>query len=273
MILPTKKSEPVTNISDLSVLVYGAPKIGKSTWCSHTENALFLETEPGLNNLEVFKQPVRSWKELLESMGEITKGEHDFKTIVVDTVDNMYRLCTEHVLEGQQIEHESDLGYGKAWALVRNEFHRVLTKMARMPYGLYLVSHAMQIEIDTRTGKQSRYQPTLPGKARETVVALVDIILYCDIEPILQDGKPAGYRRVMRTKNNPYYEAGDRTGKLPETIPLDFGEFAKAFVNPKTKSETTKKLKTIEKQEPIELFSETETIKPTAKNGKKEKSK
>lgn len=230
--LPTQKSQPVTEISDLSVLVYGAPKIGKSTWCSHAESALFFETEPGLNNLEVYRIPVRSWKELLEALAEVAKGEHKFKTIVVDTVDNMYRLCTEHILEGQQIEHESDLGYGKAWALVRNEFHRVLTKMARLPYGLYLVSHALQVEIDTRTGKQTRYQPTLPGKAREIVVALADLILYCDIEPILKDGKPDGYRRIMRTKNSPYYEAGDRTGKLPETIALDFGEFSQAFSQP-----------------------------------------
>jgi hypothetical protein len=239
--LPDKKSQPVAEIANLSVLVYGAPKIGKSTWCSHAEDALFFETEPGLNNLEVFKVPINSWTELLEALAEVAKGEHKFKTIVLDTVDNAYRLCTEHILGGKNVEHESDLGYGKGWALVRNEFHRVLTKMARLPQGLYLVSHAVQVETDSRTGKQSRFQPTLPGKARETVVALVDIILYCDIEPILKDGKPDGYRRVMRTKNSPYYEAGDRTGKLPDTIALDFDEFARAFTQPASKPETEKK--------------------------------
>jgi len=30
-------------------------------------------------------------------------------------------------------------------------------------------------------------------------------------------------RRVIRTKPSLYYEAGDRTGRLPETIDLDFG--------------------------------------------------
>ena len=32
-----------------------------------------------------------------------------------------------------------------------------------------------------------------------------------------------------RTKPGATYEAGDRTGRLPETLPLDFVEFAKAF--------------------------------------------
>jgi hypothetical protein len=36
-------------------------------------------------------------------------------------------------------------------------------------------------------------------------------------------------RRVMRTKPSPYFEAGDRTGRLPETIELDFDAFLAAF--------------------------------------------
>ncbi len=53
------------------------------------------------------------------------------------------------------MEHESDLGYGKGYALVNNEFHRVLTKLAHLPYGLVLISHAQEIEIETRTGRLS----------------------------------------------------------------------------------------------------------------------
>jgi len=34
---------------------------------------------------------------------------------------------------------------------------------------------------------------------------------------------------VIRTKPHPTYEAGDRTGRLPETLALDFDEFQKAF--------------------------------------------
>jgi hypothetical protein len=34
---------------------------------------------------------------------------------------------------------------------------------------------------------------------------------------------------VIRTKPNPAYEAGDRTGRLPEVFPLDFDAFGKAF--------------------------------------------
>ena len=34
---------------------------------------------------------------------------------------------------------------------------------------------------------------------------------------------------MIRTKPSLYYEAGDRTGRLPETLDLDFSKFLDAF--------------------------------------------
>ena len=36
----------------------------------------------------------------------------------------------------------------------------------------------------------------------------------------------------MHTKPSPHYEAGDRTGRLPDTIDLDFSKFIEAFNRP-----------------------------------------
>ena len=63
--LPTEKSPPKRNLADLTVLAYGPSKIGKSTWCSQAEGAVFLATEAGLNNLEVFQVPITRWEEFL----------------------------------------------------------------------------------------------------------------------------------------------------------------------------------------------------------------
>ena len=230
--LPTKKTPQKQNLADLTVLVYGRSKIGKSTWCSHSDGALFLATEPGLNALDVYQVPIRSWDELLAACGEIAEGKHPFKTVIIDTVDNAYRMCSEYICAKFKIEHESDLGYGKGWALINNEFHRVLTKLAFFPYGLFLVSHSVEKEIETRTGKHTRIVPTLPDKARKIVLGMVDLILYCDLEAVTDEEGKTSYRRVMRTKPSPHYEAGDRTGRLPETIDLDFPKFIEAFNRP-----------------------------------------
>ena len=215
--LPTQKTPPKPNLHDLTVLVYGAHKFGKSTLCAQSDGALFLATEPGLNHLEVYQQPISRWDELLVSAKEIADGKHAFRTIVIDTVDNAYRMCAEYICRKYEVEHESDLEYGKGYALVNGEFHRVLNKLAQIK------------EIETRTGKYTKVVPTLPDKARKLVLGLADIILFCDLEPTTStDGKPA-YRRVLRTKPSLAYEAGDRTGRLPDVLDLNFAAFAAAF--------------------------------------------
>ena len=224
-ILPTTKTPPKPNLSDLTVLLYGQTKAGKSEFCSHADGALFLATEPGLNALDVYQVPIQTWEDLLAVCREVSEAKHPFKTIVVDTIDNAYKFCTEYVLKKHDIDHESDLGYGKGYALVNSEFQRVLTKLAFLPYGLFLVSHAKEIEVDSRTGKYTRIVPTLPDKARKIVLGMVDMVLYCDLE----DCKDQTTRRVIRTKPSRYYEAGDRTGRLPETLDLDFGKFLEGF--------------------------------------------
>ena len=230
--LPTKTTPKKQNLADLTVLAYGRSKIGKTTMCSQADGALFLATEPGLNALDVYQVPIQSWDQLLAAGSEIAEGKHSFKTIVVDTIDNAYRMCAEHVCAKFKIEHESDLGYGKGWALINNEFHRVLTKLAFLPYGLFLVSHSVEREIETRTGKYTRIVPTLPDKARKIVLGMVDLILYCDLEAVTGEEGKTSYRRVMRTKPSLHSEAGDRTGRLPETIDLDFATFTEAFNRP-----------------------------------------
>jgi hypothetical protein len=227
--LPKEKTKPQLSLSNLTVLLYGPSKIGKSTWCSQAENAIFLATEPGLNSLEVFQVPITNWEELLKACAELSEGKHEFKVIILDTIDNVYRMCVDYVCQKNKIEHESDLPYGKAYALITNEFQRVLNKLAFLPYGLILISHSVEKEIETRTGKHTRIVPTLPDKIRKMVVGLVDLILYCDLEISKDDNGKQTYRRVIRTKPNLNYDAGDRTGRLPEILPLDFREFLKAF--------------------------------------------
>ena len=229
MNLPTQKTPPQVDLADQTILVYGPVKIGKSSFCAQAEGALFLATEAGLNHLNVFQIAIKTWDDLLEACAELLQGKHSFKTIIVDTLDNGYRMCAEYICEKHGIKHESDLGYGKGFALVNTEFHRVLNKLSLLPYGLFLVSHTQEKEIEERTGKYVRYMPNLPDKARKTVAGMCDMILYFDSEDETDDDGKVKQKRIIRTKPTRYYEAGDRTGKLPDVIDLDFDKFLSAY--------------------------------------------
>ena len=229
--LPTQRTQPVTGLDQQTILLYSAPKLGKSEWASRFPEAIFFECEPGLNHLEVFKVPTYNWEDFLAACKLVAEGDHPFKTIVIDTADNAFKFCSEHVCGKHNIEYEGDMGHGKGWALVKNEWHRVLTRLASLPYGLILISHAQNKLIETRTGEFTKTQPSLPDRARNVVLGLVDMILYCDAVPRKDATEGVTIDRVMHTKPHPTYEAGDRTGRLPETLPLDYEAFVKAFTS------------------------------------------
>lgn len=229
--LPTQRTKPITDLDKQTILLYSAPKLGKSTFASRFPEAIFFECEPGLSHLEVFKVPTYTWEDFLAACKLVAQGNHPFKTIVIDTADNAFKFCSEHVCGKHNIEYEGDMGHGKGWALVKNEWHRVLTRLASLPYGLVLISHAQDKIIETRTGEYTKTQPSLPDRARGVVLGLVDIILYGDAVPRKDAAGNVTIDRVMRTKPHPTYEAGDRTGRLPDVLPLDYDAFVKAFTS------------------------------------------
>lgn len=232
MLLPTEKTQPKQNLEDYSILLYGHPKIGKSTFCSQMDQPLFLATEPGLKALSVYEVQIPDWPTFLNACAEIAKGEHSFKTIVIDTIDNLWTACAEYVRDKMGIQHESDLGYGKGWTLVRNEFSRAIRKLSFLPYGLVMTSHAELSQVKTRTAEITKAVPTVPKTGRGFIIGLVDIILYAESVETNE-----GEVRVIRTKPSEKWEAGDRTKRLPEVLPLDYSTFSDAFHNQQDEGE------------------------------------
>lgn len=235
--LPTIKTPPRTSLSDLTILFYAPSKFGKTTWCAQAQDALFLATEAGLNALEVYQVPILSWEDFLMTCAEISEGKHSFKTIIIDTIDIAYKLCCDYICKKFKIEHESDLGYGKGYALVANEFLRVLNKLAFLPQGLIMTSHVQEKEIDTRTGKHVRLVPSIPDKVRKLVTAMCDLILFGDFELHTGDDNKPTWQRVIRTKPTAVFDAGDRTGKLPEVLPLEYSAFLQALEHASVKKQ------------------------------------
>ncbi|SDY70980.1 ATP-binding protein [Thermoactinomyces sp. DSM 45892] len=231
MLLPTEKTQPKQKLEDYSILLYGQPKIGKSTFCSRMDNPLFLATEPGLEALSCYEVKVPDWQTFIRVCGELSKGNHPFKTIVIDTVDNLWKCCAEFIKEKQGIQHESDLGFGKGWQLIKDEFFRVIRKLSLLPYGLVFTSHVESYEVKTRVSTINKAVPSIPRSGRDIVLGMVDIILYAESVRTNE-----GSIRVIRTQPDESWEAGDRTEhafgrKLPSTLPLSFKKFEQAFYN------------------------------------------
>ena len=222
--LPKEKSQKETSLDRQITLVYGRPKIGKSTFCSCFNQAIFLATEPGLNHLEVFKTNITSWKQFMATCKELKEGNHKFKTIIIDTIDRLIPLCQEYYEKELGVEYIGDVPHGKGWSIVTSELGRVLTKLASLPYGLVLVSHSKQEEIETKTKKYNRFTIDIGGKNQNVILYMMDIILFMDSD--IRDGEEIG---LVRTKPSLYWEAGDKSKLLPDNIEYPLGNPEVAF--------------------------------------------
>ena len=231
MKLPTTKTGIKQHLHEYNTLIYGSPKIGKSSFCAQIDGMLFLATEPGLNSQNVFQVEITSWREMWEAYDELKKGRHNYKAIAIDTVDIAYRLCCLDACKKLRINHKSDLDFGKAYDVINDEYLRFITALGSLPYGLFLISHSAEKKLDRKKGGHTVIIPSLPGKAANITCDFSDFILFFDNKNGAVDNPDEGdeYERVIRTAKTRFYVAGSRLKGMPETIPLEFSEFEKAF--------------------------------------------
>jgi hypothetical protein len=232
-------------LEDYITFLYGSPKIGKTTFCSQFDQPLFLLTEAGTNALSVYEVPIQSWEDFIGACKLVAKGLDDerkggenfpFKTLVIDTVDNLLKFCSEHVLKQNGLTHESDAGYGKGYTLVADEFRRIITRLSLMPVGLVMISHEKIEEVKTRTSVINKAIPTIASSHRKLILGMADLILYAH-SVTKQTDSGIEEVRVLRTKGSENWEAGDRTGRLPDTLLFTYQDFINAWNGTNKKTE------------------------------------
>jgi hypothetical protein len=228
-ILPTEKTKPITDLDSQNIWIYGHPGIGKTTFAAQFEKPIFLATEDGHKSHSIYKVDVKDWATFAKVIKALKEEKHDFKTVVIDTIDNLYSFCSHAVCEKLGIQHESDLGFGKGWKLVRGQFMKALIATSFLPMGMVVIGHTEQTEVETRTRKITKTVPSLPEKVWTEVAKMMDIIMLAESIQT-KDGEV----RVLRTKPAENWVAKDRTAvarkkPLPDTLPLDFEQFKKAY--------------------------------------------
>ena len=235
MTLPTEKNTPGQNPLNKKTLIHGERKIGKSTLISKLyPEAMFIAADPtGLEELPVFQVPsgrgLSDWMEFRKIGAELAQGNDPFEAYVIDTVDELVRLCAEAVLgelpggpAGKGYKHASDWDYGKGWHAITEEFRLRVAKLCSLGKPVVFVSHSKSRTDKDRTGREiTRYSPDIgTGGVRDWLTGFVDYIFYAEVRPT-DDGEV----RLLRTMPSETYLAGARQPEgrpaLPDPLPLD----------------------------------------------------
>jgi hypothetical protein len=223
------------------ILIYGTHGIGKTTFAAMAESPVFIRTEDGLGALEVDRFPLcTSWGDVLACLDSLIAGKHDYRTVVIDSLDWLERLILAETCRRRQVESIEEIPYGKGYVHALVHWREVLSRLDRLRHerGMQsiLIAHAgIERFQNPETESYDRYVPRLQKHASFLVQEWADEVLFAawrvHTKSTLErfdrrriQGIGTGMR-VLRTTERPSHVAKNRLG-LPEEIALDYAVFA-----------------------------------------------
>lgn len=222
----------------LKAVIYGPEGIGKSTLASRFPRPVFIDTEGSTRHLDVSRtEKPSSWTMLLEQVQYIRSNPDVCATLVLDTADWAEQLCIAGICAAKKLGGIEDMGYGKGYVYLAEEFGRLLNLLEELvSQGLHVVltAHAMmrKFEQPDEMGAYDRWELKLQRKTAALVKEWSDLLLFANYKTLSvaadekgKKFKAQGGRRVMYTTHHPCWDAKNRLG-LPEELPLDFAALA-----------------------------------------------
>ncbi len=223
------------------ILLVGVEGVGKSTFGSEAPNPIFLAAEDGIRQLDVasFPEP-QSLEDVYEAIDSLQNGEHDFKTLVIDTVDWLEPLIWKAVCrrDGATSIESVGGGYGKGYVVAVDEWRLILSRLdqLRLSRGMEIVllAHSIVTSFQNPAGPDfSRYELAMHKKAAGLIKQWTDANLFATFEEFTTDpkkGKVKGVStgaRVIHTQRCAAWDAKTRY-ELPPTLPLGYSDYVAA---------------------------------------------
>jgi hypothetical protein len=223
----------------LAVCVYGVPGVGKTTFGASAPSALVWTFEHGADMLDVAKLPAPDgWEGVITTLRELADAKHDFRSLVVDTLDALEVVAVNHICTRAKKETLADFAWGGGYALLAQEWRRFLSGLDqlrdRRGMNVILIAHEHRKAHDDPTlGRYEMYRPKLQEKAWGLTNEWCDAVMFAEFDAAIleKEGQRnraiVSGRRVLRTVRGTGYVAKNRFG-LPPKIDLDWKTFEAA---------------------------------------------
>lgn len=196
----------ITKPQDRAVIatITGDAGVGKTTLASTFPKPIVIRIEDGLQAVPADIRPdafpvVGKVDELWQQLTDLIKEDHDYQTVIIDSITQLETLFGEHVIE-QDIKKPKSLaqangGYGAGYLAVSSLHGRVrkAAKMLNEKRGMNVIfiahSDVSTIELPD-ADPYSRYELRLHKKSTPHYVDNVDLVAYLKLETFTQgDGE------------------------------------------------------------------------------------
>ena len=236
MLLPKNERRDLNATKKKVVWLYGAPFSGKTFFANQFPDPLMLNTDGNIKFVDAPYISIRdvvtvegrltkrhlAWEVFSDAVAELEKKQNDFKTIVVDLLEDTYEACRVYICDRQGWKHESDDSF-RAWDMVTSEFLNTIKRLVDLDYeNIILISHEDRSRDLTRKSgdKISSIRPNLREKVANKVAGMVDLVAR-----IVADDND----RVLSFKTSEVIFGGGRLTVHNKEIPLDYEAFCEVY--------------------------------------------
>lgn len=214
------------------LLLYGAPKVGKTSFAVQAPRALVCAFEMGTNALAGTRSlPMLKWSDFKKVVSQLRKpqAKEMYDTVVIDTVSIAYALCEKYICQRESVDSIRDVAWGQGWGMLKNEFQEAFREITMLGFGVIFISHAKEKPTEARDEEGnaiSAMAPDLPTAAYTIVNSLVDLIGYIAVE---FDSSTGASERYLYTRQTPTIFAGSRYQYLAPKIKFGYNELVEAI--------------------------------------------
>lgn len=223
------------------VLLYSSHGVGKTTFGAGADAPIFIQTEDGADEVGVARFPLaKSIDDVLEAIGILYSEKHDYRTVVVDTIDWADQLVWNKLNSGYTA---ADLSYGKGAVIAATEWKALLDGLNALRnernMAVILLAHTQVKRFDSPEVEPfDRYMPKLQERSSYLIQEWCDCVLFANYR-LYTTATDVGFNkkvtrgmstgeRVMYTAERPAYMAKNRYN-LPHELPLSWAALVGAI--------------------------------------------
>ena len=231
-------SEPV--IRPPRIVIHGPGGAGKTTFGAFAPDVLYMPAEDGEGILSYARLPrPLCFADVINSIAELVKEKHKFKSLVIDSVDHIEPLIWSQVCEddGKGKTNVEQFGFGKGYVLADTHWlklFRGLDMLREQGMTTIVLAHSATVNHDDPlVGTYSRTAPKLHKRAQALLYEWADVVGCLHIERIAVDRGEEGGRttrtaqasgqRVLQLEDNGALVAKNRYS-LPASLRIPKGE-------------------------------------------------
>ena len=217
------------------LVIFGGPGVGKTSFGATTNKPIFLLTEDGMGKVEADHFPVaKNWDEFMGYLKTLQTEKHEFKTVVVDSLDWLEPLIWQKACDDNGWKSIDSVAFGKGYAEALKywrQYTDLINELRNKGMVIVQIAHnQIQKVEDPRVEHYDRHTIKLHRKATDLLVEHADAVFFgaFKLGQVQVKGKGGGMTtkavsgdRVVYTQDNTAYLAKNRYG-LPEELPMEW---------------------------------------------------